>query len=166
MKQALCSTTAFATLIDHALEALEPIARSREPIAGLPAFQRRIEREISLLQRARDRLGSKGGLEVRGTASGGDKENAAKKTGKEFGGRPPRESMCRVAQASPDQVARIQRLPARALNYARQKSDSVEAAVEWLCQKQPEFGGNAPLYVDRRLQRKYSRLLKMEPRSC
>lgn len=151
--------------LDAALAALGRVLRLKAPVRGLGTLQRRIEREIAGLERARDHFKRTGSLEVRGTASGGEKERQARISGKRYGGRPPREAMLRVLSENKDSSAKLRRMPARALLYARQQTASVEDAVTWLGQPQVEFGGEAPLHIDRRLQRKYARRLALEPRS-
>ena len=147
------------------MAALSRVLRLNAPVRGLGSLQRRIEREIAGLERARGQFKLTGSLEVRGTASGGGKEREARISGKRYGGRPPREAMLRVLSHDRDSASRLRRMPARALLYARQKTGSVDDAVQWLLQPQPEFDGKAPLHIDRRLQQKYARRLELKPRS-
>jgi hypothetical protein len=159
------NATELVTLIRKAIDSLGALANFSSPLPGLNAFQGRVEREISWLERTSSQLSVRGRLEVRGVAAGGTKSEKSRRMGTLYGGRPPRIAMLEVLSNDPESTTRLRMMPARVLLYALQRAGSVGAAVQWLKAPQAEFGGEIPsLYIDRRLLRKYTAWLKLQPR--
>jgi hypothetical protein len=144
-----------------ALRSVKAVAR-RVGLPGAGHFERWLATQMASLAKVAGHLDAEGRLNQRGVGCTNRKKRKLKINARR-GGRPRRTALIKAMRASTrsmdEAVPKIRRAPARLLRYARQRFGSDAKAVEWLLTRQPEFGGNVPLFADLRLQRRIGRSL-------